>query len=248
MVRRACGLPTTCDTQWMQDLSAPAREAKNESDPGPRHWTVVHVAFAVLAVLILLAPFGALGIRVLLLVIGYNVAVPVVARMTGDHLLWATWCVLAPMSVLMVLPDWFLSAELSVLGFPDTGSPFVGTVPLFMAGMWTVALLPLMLLGVQVESRTGIGTALATVAASGLALFYLAERIAPVVPLWEPVGVPLIGGVATYVIVPEIALCLATYMLVRGARNRPRWQTAGGIIVVPFMYLGMLVSSGQFLG
>ena len=45
-----------------------------------------------------------------------------------------------------------------------------------------------------------------------------------------------------------LGLCLATYELVRGARRRPLPATVGGIIAIPFMYLGMLATSYQFLG
>jgi hypothetical protein len=93
----------------------------------------------VIAVAGLLLPVGSLGLRVLLLTVGYSVAILVLAVRTGDRVLLAFWSTLAPMSVLMVLPDWFLSAELGVLVFPDTGAP-IGTMPIFMAFMWTIAL------------------------------------------------------------------------------------------------------------
>jgi hypothetical protein len=186
--------------------------------------------------------------RVLALVVAYNIALPVFARRTGDDDLWITWAVLAPMSVLMVLPDWFLSAVLGTLRFPDTGAPYIGTMPLFMAGMWAIALIPLMMIGRAVQASRGVTWAFAAVAASGLLLFLAAERIAPVIPLWEPVGVAQVAGVATYVLLPEIALCIASFELVREARRRPVALTIGGIVVIPFMYLGMLASSYQFLG
>lgn len=211
-------------------------------------WLPFHGVFAVVVVLVLLLPVAPTGIEVLALVIGYNIAVPVLARRWQDDELWITWAVLAPMSVLMVLPDWFLSAILGSITFPDTGSPFVGTMPVFMAGMWTIALLPVMMLGRDVEARRGAPTAFTAVTLVGLALFTVAERLAPGIPLWEPLGVTEVLGVAVYVLAPEAALCVATYALVRGARQRPVVATAAGIVAVPFMYLGMLASSYQFLG
>jgi hypothetical protein len=121
-------------------------------------------------------------------------------------------------------------------------------MPLFMAGMWAIALIPLMMIGRAVQASRGVTWAFAAVAASGLLLFLAAERIAPVIPLWEPVGVAQVAGVATYVLLPEIALCIASFELVREARRRPVALTIGGIVVIPFMYLGMLASSYQFLG
>jgi hypothetical protein len=214
----------------------------------PRPWIALHAVFAAVAVIVLAAPLTDTGVEVLCLVIGYNVAVVAVARATDDRELWTAWAVLAPMSVLMVLPDWFLSAELGTLVFPDTGAPFIGTVPLFMAGMWTVALLPLALLGRTVEASRGPTAAFTVVAVAGLALFTAAEYLAPAIPLWEPVGAAQVGGVAVYVLLPELGLCLAMYALVRHAARRSRWATAGGVVAVPFMYLGMLATSYQFLG
>jgi hypothetical protein len=209
-------------------------------------WQVFHGVFALVVVAVLLLPVGQTGARVLLLVIAYNVALPWTARRTGDERLWHTWTVLAPMSVLMVLPDWFLGAVLGSISFPDTGSPYIGTMPLFMAGMWTIALLPISMLARQVEDTRGPKAGFITAGTAGLALFIAAEFLAPAIPLWEPVGVLQVAGIALYVLLPELALCLATYALVRVRHDLP--VTVGGIIAVPFMYLGMLATSYQFLG
>lgn len=209
-------------------------------------WVRFHAVFAIAAVVVLLVPLGDLGLRVLALVIGYNVALPISARRRGDERLWRMWTVLAPMSVLMVLPDWFLGAVLGTIVFPNTGSPYLGTMPLFMAGMWTIALLPVCMLGRDVEDARGTRAGFVTAAIVGLALFTAAELLAPGLPLWEPVGVTEVAGVAVYVLLPELALCVATYALVRVRHSIA--VTVGGIIAVPFMYLGMLATSYQFLG
>lgn len=214
----------------------------------PSRWVSLHAGFALVAVAVLLLPVVDTGPKVMALVIGYNIAVPVTARITGDRILMVTWATLAPMSVLMVLPDWFLSAVLGSLTFPNTGAPYIGTMPLFMAGMWTIALLPIMMLARQVEASRSVFAAFATAGSAGLVLFIAAEFLAPALPLWEPIGAAQIAGVAYYVLLPELGLCLASYELVRGAATRPLVATIGGIIAVPFMYLGMLVSAYQFLG
>lgn len=206
----------------------------------------LHSGFAILAVVVLLLPGGSLGPRVLALVVLYHCAVVVLAPHDGD--LRRMWLVLAPLSLLMVLPDWFLSQELATLYFPDTGSPFLGTVPIFMAGLWTIALLPVMLLAESAERARGVATGFVTASAVGLLVFTAAEWMAPGIPLWEPRNVATLAGVAPYVLVPELGLAVATYALVRGAGRRPKVATAGGIVAVPFMYLGMLVASYQFVG
>lgn len=228
-------------TLTLMVVAAPARTRTNA-------WIGFHGVFALVALAVLLVPWPSLGMRVLLLVIGYNVALSVLARHWGDRQLWLTWCVLAPMSVLMVLPDWFLSSVLGSITFPDTGSPFIGSMPWFMAGMWVIALLPVMMSALHMEGARGTRAGFVTAALLGLGLFTAAEFLAPSLPLWEPVGVTEVAGVAVYVLLPELALCLATYELVRSTATRPVPLTIGMIVAIPFMYLGMLASSYQFVG
>ncbi len=193
-------------------------------------------------------PAPALGWRLLAVVVLFHVA------MLAMSARWAlpgwrlAWCVLAPLSVLMVLPDWFLSAELGTLVFADTGVPVLGTVPVYMAGMWVIALFPLVVLGAWVEQRSDARAALAAVAVGGLTFFFVAEALAPLVPLWEPVGVAMLGPVAAYVLLPEMVLSVAAWLLVRGADRRPLAWTAAGVVALPFLYLGMLATSYQVLG
>lgn len=216
--------------------------------PDLRVWLGGFGGFAVLAVIGLLLPIGPLGWRVLALVVVFHIGTVVLARRTGDASLWSAWTVLAPLSVLMVLPDWFLSAELGTLTFADTAAPFIDTVPLFMAGMWTIALLPVVFVGLMVSSRRSVRTGALAAAAAGFVMFWGAELFAPAIPLWEPVGVAMIGGIATYVIVPEIVLSLCAYLLVATRGMLPVSATTLGIVLLPFTYTGMLATSYQFLG
>ena len=116
-----------------------------------------------------------------------------------------------------------------------------------MAGMWTIALLPVVGLALAVGLRRGAAAGLGTAGAAGAALFLVAERLAPALPLWEPVGVQELGGVAVYVLLPEIVLSMCAYALV-AARDLPGAATAALTVLLPFTYLGMLASSYQFLG
>lgn len=213
-----------------------------------RNWIVLNVGFAVLAGAVLLLPAPALGWRILALVAAYNVLVVIVARRTDDRELWRAWTVLAPLSLLMVLPDWFLSDVLGTLAFPNTGGPFIGTVPLFMAGMWTIALLPVVLLALAVAARSGVSAGVMTAGLVGLGLFYVAELVAPSIPIWEPAGVQMTAGVATYVLLPELVLSASAFLVVWAARTVPATAVAWMVALLPFAYLGMLASSYQFLG
>lgn len=213
-----------------------------------RVWGAWFGGFALLAVIGLVVPWGALGMRILLLVVMFHLGVVVVSRRTGDRLMWQAWAVLAPLSVFMVLPDWFLSAVLGTLVFPDTGAPYIGTVPLFMAGMWTIALMPVVWIGAEVARRTSLAVGAATAGLAGFALFWAAELVAPLIPLWEPIGVQMIGGIAAYVIAPEIVLSAAAFLIVATVGRVPRAATVALVVLLPFTYTGMLATSYQFLG
>jgi hypothetical protein len=213
-----------------------------------RLWAVGLTGFAVLAAVVLAISLGALGWRVLILVVVFHLGVVILARRTGDPLIWRAWAVLAPMSLLMVLPDWYLSAELGTLVFPDTGAPYIGTVPLFMAGMWTIALMPIVWVTTLVARRVGVAVGVGVAAVVGLVFFWAAELVAPSIPLWEPVGVVMFAGVALYVLLPEMVLSAAAFALVVTVGRIPALATAALLVLLPFTYTGMLVTSHQFLG
>lgn len=220
----------------------------------PSGWTVpapalaFHAVVAVLAVVVLALPAPSLGVRVTVLVVAYHLGMLLVGRTAWGQGWGRAWLVLAPLSVLMVAPDWFLSAELETLDFPDTGAPFIGTVPVFMAGMWVMALFPLVLLAGWLEGRFGRRAGLAGVAVAGALLFWAAELLAPVLPLWEPRDVATVGGVAAYVLPAEVMLSAAVWLLVRGVLWRTRTVTAVGVAALPVAYTGALVLGWQLVG
>lgn len=212
-----------------------------------RGWIALNVGFGIVAAVVLLLPAPALGWRALALVAGYHVACVLIARRSDDPVLLRTWAILAPLSVLMVLPDWFLSDVLGSLRFGDIGGPFIGTVPLAMAGMWTIALLPVAGVALAAQARAGTPAAALAALAAGAVVFVGAELAAPALGLWEPVGVATVAGVATYVIVPELVLSVAAALLVCSSAALPRPATAALTALLPFTYLGLLATSYQFL-
>ncbi len=218
--------------------------------PQWRPWVLLHAGFGALALLVLLLPAPDLGWRVLALVVLYHAAVVLTAQAASARALWRAWTVLAPLSLLMVLPDWFLSDVLGILDFPDNGGPAIGTVPLAMAGMWTIALMPVVGLSLAAGQHGGRWAAHAAAAAAGAVMFVGAELAAPAIGLWEPVGVAMIGGVAAYVVVPEVVLSVCAAALVRAAvrRTSDRASLAAATVLLPFTYLGLLATSYQFLG
>ncbi len=127
----------------------------------------LHLFFAIAATLMLTLPLGiSVGWRLCVLVLLYNVLVPLTAWLR-QHPDWLTlWLFLLPLSLWQIFPDWFLSAVLGVLVFPDTGAPKIGNIPIFMAGLWTIPLFIIIFLGRRIKTHT-----LWVVAAASVAMF-----------------------------------------------------------------------------
>ena len=191
---------------------------------------IFHGGFAVLCAAALLVAGERPGPAILALTVLYNIALPIACHFRGDRDSLAAWRFLLPLSVLMVLPDAFLAAHLKVLVFPDTGAPFLGPVPLFMAGLWVV---PLFLV-LQAGERWGAaGAALAS-----LVIFTLAEATLWAVPVWQARDVAQIGHVAVYLVVPETVLGVSAWLAWRATRHAgPAIRTLAAASVM-VLYLG----------
>jgi hypothetical protein len=206
-----------------------------------RDAVVLHAAFLAISLLVLLMPLGlATGWRILALVILYNAALPLLAWRRG-HAEWLSiWAFLAPLSVVQIFPDWFLTAQLNILAFPDTGAPFIGAVPLFMAGLWTIALFPLVWIGRRVQAERGRLLALIAVAAAALVMFLAAEATFWMVPVWYAQNVQMVAQVAVYVLPPEILLSLAAFIAYDATRERALALRLSAAFAVMLFYLGGL--------
>ena len=217
---------------------------KGLEDPSIRDVVYVHLLFAVVAAAVLLFP-ATVGIsaRLLVVVIAYNVMIPLVALQRG-HTEWIRiWLFAFALSILQIWPDWYLSAELGVLAFPDDGVLMIGTVPAYMAGLWAIPLFTIIYVGQLVQKRWADKWVLVIVGALTLAIFGSAEATMWMLPSWYAVGVTMIGHVAVYIIVPEIVLGLSTYITYDIVRERPLWMIAIAAILVMILYLGCAVLS-----
>ena len=209
--------------------------------PSDRHVLGFHLVFAALASAALLAPVETpSGVRIFLLVVFYNMALPLAAHQL-DHRRWIRiWLFLVPVSAFQVLPDAFLAARLEVLVFPNLGGPRLGPVPAAMAGMWTIPLFLVLYLGERCLAEKNLSTALGAVAVASAVLFVGAEATLWAVPIWYAQGVHTVGHVALYVIVPEILLGLAAFIACEELADRhPTLQVLAAFCVSTF-YLGAL--------
>jgi hypothetical protein len=138
------------------------------------------------------------------------------------------------LSILQIFPDWFLSSQLDVLVFPNTGGPFIGTVPLFMAGMWTIPLLLIVYIGRRVPPPYANW---AVIAVSAI-LFLGSEATLWVLPVWYAQHVTQIFHVAIYLIAPEILLGLYTFYAAEWVREKSLGYRLGAAFTVMITYLG----------
>ena len=114
----------------------------------------------------------------------------------------------APLSALMILPDAYLVNVLGTLRFPPAPLKLLG-VPLHMGLMWSMNLLPMLVVLYSCKPRAGDVLPLAAAALS-LLLFGAAEAFAAPLGLWAPTArvrarLPL-GDLATYVLPAEAVL------------------------------------------
>lgn len=200
---------------------------------GIRDVLLLHALFggAAFAVFALLKP-PQLGLGIFGLVLAYNVLVPVIAGRNGHHDWFELWLFLLPLSVFQVVPDWMLSQLLGILHFPDVGAPRIGTVPVYMAGMWVIPLF---------WALWPAGRSVLAATLLSLLIFGAAEWAAPLIRLWSPDHVRTTLGVAHYVLLPEALLGTAAAVAYRWSRDRGPIARLFSAAAVSVFYSGALV-------
>lgn len=196
------------------------------------------IFFLVAAPVLMFAKDASLGQGVLLLTLGYNIALPALALVRG-HAEWLTlWSFLLPISAAQVLPDLALVKVAGVLLFPDLGQYRIGgEVPIYFMGMWMMLLFPILLLSNGSRSRYLKATVMA------LAFFLFWEWAARPLNLWHAENVRMVMGTAIYPIIPEILLTLSALWMYRLTRERSIFSRLFGGLSVPVFYTGALFIS-----
>lgn len=224
------------------------------SDDRPVEWTAprdvfaFHALFVVLALAVLVLFPGAAGSHLLAIVFAYHFVLVTFARATGRPDWLALWAFLLPLSVLQVLPDWYLASAAGVLAFPDAGAPTIGPVPVFMAGLWTVPLFPIVYAAQWVFHRRGAVPALATAALLSSVVFTLSEATLWQIPVWRAVGVAQTAHVAHYLLIPELMLGPMAWLAFRHSRPHGLILRVGAAAAVMLVYLGSAILFLAWLG
>lgn len=199
----------------------------------------MHVLFAASAVVILLG-FAAepIGARMLAAVVLYNILIPCLGLARGHREWFDIWAFVLPLSILQLFPDLFLSASLNVLTFFNDGFPMVGTVPVYMAGLWAIPFFVIVYAGLQVERTKSRTMTLLLIGLLSLVIFILAEEAMWMLPSWHAQNVATIGHVAIYIVGPEILLGVSTYLVYKHVQKQALWLRMVWTYVITALYVG----------
>lgn len=208
-------------------------------NPSEKDAVVFHAVFTLLCGIVLFV-FHHLpvGPRLMFLVIIYNIALPVWGRVR-KHRNWTNlWLFAFILSMFQVFPDWFLSAQLDILVFPDDGCFKIGTVSGYMAGLWTIPLFIIIFLGQQVRKRSSEPAACLAAGAAALVLFGGSEATLWLLPSWYAKNVFMIGHVAVYILIPEIILGISAYAAFQAIKKKSHGIKIPAAFFVMLLYLG----------
>ena len=158
------------------------------------------------------------------------------------HKSWLSiWLFTFLISLFQVWPDWFLSAKLNVLVFPEDGLFKIGTVSGYMAGLWVIPLFLIVFSGQQLQERYSRRVSYLSVMVLSLLIFSLAEQSMWMLQSWYAQNVAMIGHMALYIIVPEIILGLSTYYFYELVKEKNHLIKIPLAFIVMILYLGSAV-------
>lgn len=199
----------------------------------------LHLLFTGFCLPVLLAPMTVQpGIRIFFLVATYNLLVPLWARRRGYDDWINVWCFSFILSLFQVFPDWFLSAQLNILVFPEDGLFKIGTVSGYMGGLWTIPIFLIVYTGQRMRARFSDPKAYGAVVIASLLLFGGSEQTLWMLSSWYARDVIMVGHMAVYIIVPEIILGLSSFYGFQRIEKKPYWLKIPAAFLVMQVYLG----------
>lgn len=203
-----------------------------------RDAVIVHVLFSILCGIVLFIPGMAIGIKLFILVIVYNVIIPLLGiwRKFTDWL--NIWLFSFILSVLQIWPDWFLSAQLEILVFPKDGLFKIGTVSGYMLFLWAIPFFIILFIGHSVNERSSLLTTYLIVALMSLVIFGISEMTIWMIGSWYAQNVTMFGHAAIYIIIPEIILGISTYYSYTQIKDKPQLFKFPAAFIVMLLYLG----------
>lgn len=176
---------------------------------------IFHLIFTLITIIILLLPSELrIGIKLFILVLIYNIGALLLGLCSKDNLWLRIWVFSFMISVFQIFPDWFLSAELNILVFPEDGLFKIGTVSGYMFGLWTIPLFIIIFSGNRVRQTFTEMKAALIVIALALLIFGISEGTIWVIGSWYPQNVTtLFNHIAIYIIPAELILGFTSYYI-----------------------------------
>jgi len=205
-----------------------------------RDFIIVHLIFIGLCVAILIIPIPiAMGIKLFILVVSYNLLILIVGLLRKNNEWVKLWVFVFLISLFQIWPDWFLSAQLNVLVFPEDGFFKIGTVSGYMVGLWAIPLFLICFIGLKLRVKfTHIKTLIA-IGLISLAIFGFSEQSMWMLQSWYPQNVTLFfDHLAVYIIIPEVILGLSTFYYFQKIENRNFLMLIIAAFGVMLLYLG----------
>jgi len=200
---------------------------------------VFHLFFSVVCAAFLFVPLDMpVGIRLLILVVVYNILIPVIG-LIRSHPEWIRlWRFAFFLSLFQVFPDRFLAEVLGVLVFPEDGCFTFGAVSGYMAGLWAIPLFLVIFIAGVIEERGFPKIAPWVAAAVALVIFGTSEETLWLLGSWYAQDVLMIDHAAVYILIPEMILGLAAFLMYRQVRRRSWLHALGGAFLTMLVYLG----------
>ncbi len=178
-----------------------------------RDFIIDHLIFIGLCLVVLLIPIPiAIGIKLFILVASYNLMIPLVGLFRKYSEWVKLWVFVFFISLFQIWPDWFLSAQLNILVFPEDGLFKIGTVSGYMAGLWAIPLFLICFVGLKLKVKFSHFKTLIAVGLISLLIFGFSEQSMWMLQSWYPQNVTLIfDHLADYIIIPEVILGLSAF-------------------------------------
>ena len=203
---------------------------------------IIHLVFVLICFIVILIPFTSyMGIKLFLLVVIYNIMLPVFGYLRKYSEWINIWFFVFLISLFQIWPDWFLSAELGILVFPEDGFIKIGTVSLYMTGLWVIPLFLITFVGLKIQEHYSKLISYSSVCILSLLIFGIAEQSMWVLQSWYPQNVYLIGHLAVYIIIPEIILGMSTFFSFILIQEKNHFFKIPVSFIIMLLYLGSAV-------
>ncbi|MHA2253453.1 MAG: DUF6989 domain-containing protein [Candidatus Kariarchaeaceae archaeon] len=205
---------------------------------------LLHVVFSLICGFVMIPNFQIdVGVQFLILVLLYDFLVLGLIYYRKYKHTFTIWLFAALLSLFQVIPDWILSEQLNVLVFPEDGVSKIGTVSIYMAGLWTIPIFILIFIGESIRLRYSGRMAYYSVSLCSLIIFSGSEMTLWRLGSWKAQNVTMFNHLAIYIILPEILLGLSAYWAYEKIQDERNWLKLPVSFLVMLLYVGAAVTS-----